>query len=209
MDAQPKYILCDMDGTLIDTEGIKYEAWRLAVADAMGEEPGPDEFRKLYIEQVGAPGLDIAEAFRDHYGLAESGEQLHEMREEHRRAAYADRTALAARVFDPLVEIIKRLRDGFGVLGAGRIVLVTTASEEQVGQVMEATGLRPLFDDVVCGLEKSAENPACYRAALDRLGATPEECLVIEDTVRGYAAARALGIPCMLIPNEYTREQRM
>lgn len=206
---RPVHILCDMDGTLIDTEGMKAEAWLRAVADALGHEPDRDEFERLYTEFAGAPGSEIAKWFVAHYGLRVDANTLFDGRERYRREAYADQKELARRVYEPLVAIIQRLRDGFDVLGTGSTVLVTTASQEQVDQIMRATAIRELFDDIVCGLEKSAENPACYREALRRVGAESIDCVAIEDTVVGYEAARALGIPCLLLPNAYTRGQRL
>ncbi len=34
---------------------------------------------------------------------------------------------------------------------------------------------------------------------------TAEQCLAVEDSERGLAAARAAGIRCLVIPNEMTR----
>jgi HAD superfamily hydrolase (TIGR01509 family) len=206
---RPVHLLCDMDGTLIDTEGIKAEAWRRAVTDALGHEPDRDEYERLYTKYAGAPGSEMAKWFVAHYGLRVEPNALFDGRERYRREAYADQKELAQRAYDPLVAIIQRLRNGFRVLGSGSTVLVTTASQEQVDQIMGATDLRGLFDDIVSGLEKSVENPACYREALKRLDAEPVECIAIEDTVVGYEAARALGIPCLLLPNAYTRGQRL
>jgi beta-phosphoglucomutase-like phosphatase (HAD superfamily) len=206
---RPKFILCDMDGTLVDTEGIKCEAWRLAVWDVQGTEPDQLDHIAVYSTLAGAPGPEIGTALVQYYGLSVSGDALHQGREEHRRRFYANADALRSRVSAPVVELVKRLRDGFTVMGGGSTVLVTTASDEQVEQVMAATRLSELFDHIVCGLEKSATNPACYRAALDLLDADALDCVAIEDTANGYRAAHALGIPCLLIPNEYTRDQRV
>lgn len=207
---KPRHVLVDMDGTLVDTEGLKCEAWRLAVGDAEGVVPDDAEHRVLYATLAGAPAMAIGASLIEHHRLDVSSEELHEMRERHRRQFYADPLELARRVNGSLVDVIVRLRDGATVLGGGEVVLVTTAPRDQVDAVMEATGLRELFDEIVCGLEKSVENPACYRAALEALGgASPEECLAIEDTTVGYSAAQALGIPCLLLPNEYTRGQKL
>jgi beta-phosphoglucomutase-like phosphatase (HAD superfamily) len=207
ISAQPIHLLCDMDGTLVDTEGIKCEAWRLAVADAMGIDPDISEHAAVYTQLAGAPGVAIGWGLVKHYGLSESGETLHERREGHRRSFYSDDAELVSRVFEPLVAIINRLKVGYNVIGTGSTILVSTAPADQVDRVLDATGLRTIFDGVVCGLEKSEENPACYRAALEQVNAPAEDCLAIEDTVHGYRAARVLGIPCLLIPNEYTANQ--
>ena len=42
-------------------------------------------------------------------------------------------------------------------------------------------------------------DPEPYRCAVERLGLTPAQCLVVEDSRRGLDAARAAGIACWVI----------
>ncbi len=205
----PVYLLCDMDGTLVDTEGLKDEALRRAIADAMGTDLDPEEQTRLYSQYVGMPGIDIARAMIRHHRLTISAEVLWNLREKHRRALYSDVEALRTRIVSPVVALVERFREGILVTGKGRTILVTTAGDDQVHAVLDATKLGHLFDLVVSGREKSRDNPACYRAALEACGALPEECLALEDSVAGYEAARSLAIPCLLLPNSYTRHQRL
>ena len=206
---RPTHVLCDMDGTLIDTEGLKCEAWRRAVADLSGAPPDSAAHRSLYCGLAGRPGREMADVMADHYRLHATAEELWERREHFRRMLYDDGALLRSLAFVPVIQFLQRLRDGRDVLGAGSSVLVTTASQEQVERVMAVLGVGDLFDRAISGLEKSGENPACYEAALSALGCAPEECIALEDTTAGYRAARAVGIPCLLLPNEYTRDQRL
>jgi len=206
---RPKFILCDMDGTLIDTEGLKCEAWRRAVADVSGSAPDESEHRALYEGLVGRPGPEMAHVIRAHYGLQADAAMIWQSRETHRRSLYEDSRTLASLAMTGVIETVARLREGLSVIGSGAIVLVTTASEEQLDRIVDVLGIGHLFDRTISGLEKSADNPACYEAALSALECAPEECLAIEDTVVGYEAARSLGIPCLLLPNEFTRNQRL
>jgi len=205
----PVYLLCDMDGTLVDTEGLKDEALRRAIVDARGTDLDPEEQTRIYSRYVGMPGIDIARAMIRHYCLAISADELWELREQHRRVLYSDAKALQARVLSPVVALVERFREGIAVTGRGKTVLVTAAGGDQVHAVLEATKLGHLFDLVVSGREKSRDNPACYRAALEACEALPEECLALEDSAVGYEAARSLDIPCLLLPNSYTRHQRL
>ncbi|HPU86023.1 MAG TPA: HAD family phosphatase [Candidatus Latescibacteria bacterium] len=205
----PVNLLCDMDGTLVDTEGLKDEALRRAIADARGSDLDPEEQTRIYSRYVGMPGIDIARAMIGHYRLVVSADELWELREQHRRVLYSDVEALQARVVSPVVALVDRFREGIAVTGRGKTVLVTTAGGDQVHAVLGATKLGHLFDLVVSGREKSRDNPACYRAALEACRARPEECLALEDSVVGYEAARSLDIPCLLLPNSYTRHQRL
>jgi beta-phosphoglucomutase-like phosphatase (HAD superfamily) len=42
---------------------------------------------------------------------------------------------------------------------------------------------------------------------LKRFGASKEETLVVEDSVRGLRSAVAAGIKCAVVDNDFTREQ--
>jgi len=208
-EIRPLHLLCDMDGTIVDTEGLKDEAWRRAVGEVTGRDPDPVEHWKVYSALVGSPGIQVAGRIIRHYGLSVTDERLWQLREKHRRMLYADRTALRERACTPVIDFIRRLREGVAVLGGGSVVLVTTAGKDQVDAVMAVLEIGDLFDRMIYGLEKSAENPACYRAALSSLACQPEDCLALEDSTAGYEAARAAGIPCLLLPNAYTRSQRL
>jgi len=209
IQVRPVHILCDMDGTIIDTEGLKCEAWRRAVAEVSGREPDVAAHHGVYARLVGGTGAQIAHALIDHYGLVVSAEDLWQRRERFRREAYEDPAALRGRAITPVIECIRSIRAGLGVLGGGSTVLVTSATKEQMDRVMAILDVGSLFDEMIWGLEKSEENPACYLAALEALGAAPEDCLALEDTLVGYRAARAAGVPCLLLPNAYTQEQRL
>jgi beta-phosphoglucomutase-like phosphatase (HAD superfamily) len=53
--------------------------------------------------------------------------------------------------------------------------------------------------------ENSKPDPEPYLIALARMKLAPENCLVIEDSDRGLAAARAARLRCVVVPNALTR----
>jgi beta-phosphoglucomutase-like phosphatase (HAD superfamily) len=66
--------------------------------------------------------------------------------------------------------------------------------------------VRVLMAAVVTGDDVAARKPApdVYLAAASRLGAAPAECVAIEDSAVGVAAAVAAGIRCIAVPNRLT-----
>jgi beta-phosphoglucomutase-like phosphatase (HAD superfamily) len=205
MQIIPRYLLCDMDGTLIDTEILKFHAWHSAIGEAHGSMPDETAFGLEYAELVGAPAMHMSHAFIESWKLDMTPEALHDIRERYRVEAYANPETLRGLVRSEVVSLVENMRDGMRVMGSGQILLVTTATQGQVDTVMAATDLCEMFDHVVCGFEKSRENPVCYREALSLLNCRPEECLALEDTIHGYEAARAVGVPCILLPNTFVR----
>ena len=62
---------------------------------------------------------------------------------------------------------------------------------------------------VICGEEVACKKPApdIYLRAADCLGLRPEECVAIEDSAMGLAAATAAGIKTVITVNENTRDE--
>ena len=89
------------------------------------------------------------------------------------------------------------------------MALVTSSTREYIDVIERKTGYLRFFDAVITReqYQRSKPDPESYLLALTALGMKPEDCLVIEDTLRGLNAARAAGIPCLIIPNSFTRHQ--
>ncbi len=49
-------------------------------------------------------------------------------------------------------------------------------------------------------------DPTLFRHAAEKLGVKPEECIVFEDSIHGFNAARAAGMKCIAIKNERNAE---
>ena len=88
-----------------------------------------------------------------------------------------------------------------------RMAVVTSASKKHFEQIHERTELLPFFEFIICGddCQRTKPDPQPYLLAMQQANLAPEECLVIEDSPRGLAAAIAAGIPCCVIPTELTK----
>jgi len=106
---------------------------------------------------------------------------------------------LAAIRFRPFPEVpaaLERLRTG------GARLAVVSNWDVSLHDVLERTGLRRLVDAVVISAEVGAAkpDPAIFRAALERLGATAAEAVHVGDSVEtDVAGARATGLQAVLV----------
>lgn len=77
--------------------------------------------------------------------------------------------------------------------------LVTSGELWKVGEVFNQLGIADLFTVLVTAedIQRGKPNPECYRLAVERLGLTPEKCLVFEDAVSGVRAAVDAGAYCI------------
>ena len=84
---------------------------------------------------------------------------------------------------------------------------VTAAPRRHFLQIHEQTGLTKYFkfwvtnEDVV----KTKPSPEAYLLAAKKMGVSPKECLVIEDSPRGIWAAKSAGMTAYSIPTAQTK----
>jgi len=181
---RPDGLLLDMDGTLVDTEPLWFEAAQEAVARFGGHLP-----EAAAEALVGLHTPSIIDTLRTRFGAAASASALH------------------AAVLESLSERLRRARamDGAADLVAAatahgvRCAVVSNSSAEVVRDTLaphpwarELT-LRVSADDV----QAAKPAPDLYLLALARLGLGAARCVAIEDSPTGAAAAVAAGVRCI------------
>jgi beta-phosphoglucomutase-like phosphatase (HAD superfamily) len=70
-------------------------------------------------------------------------------------------------------------------------------------QLLEPDQAAPPAQTTRCGdeVENGKPAPDCFRAAAERMGASPGACLVFEDAPAGVAAATAAGMRVVAVPS--------
>ncbi|MGH7899439.1 MAG: HAD family hydrolase [Candidatus Binatia bacterium] len=189
--AVPKAILFDFDGVIVDSESIHHRAYDIALA-AFGAGPVPfatyaEVFsnRSQGLDYIARsfPGVDVAAVKRrkDELFLELLREKGH----------------LLPGVVDTLSALSERWP----------LALATGSSRAAAAIILERHGLAGRFRAVVGREDYPREKPApdAFLRACDALGAGPDACLAVEDSYKGLTAARAGGICCVVVPNDYTR----
>jgi HAD superfamily hydrolase (TIGR01509 family) len=94
-------------------------------------------------------------------------------------------------------------------LAAGwTLAVASTASNESVRIILGAAlGARAASFAVFAGdvVPVKKPDPAIYLLALERLGTTSGEAVVVEDSRNGLLAAVGAGLPCVVTPSSFTR----
>jgi HAD superfamily hydrolase (TIGR01509 family) len=83
------------------------------------------------------------------------------------------------------------------------MALVTNTQRALTDRALNSIG-RHYFSATVCGDEVPRGKPApdAYQRAAKLLDLSPENCLAIEDSVTGTAAAEGAGCPVLVVPND-------
>ncbi len=188
----PAAVLWDMDGTILDTEPI----WDIAMGE-LAARRGVEMTPQLRTSTLGNNAVDALTKIYDAAHLPESG-----------RDYEADEEWMIGLV----VELFARelpwrpgARDLLGVIAAAEIpMLLVTNTQREIADIAIGTIGRDRFVATVCGDEVAVGKPApdVYLRAARLAGADPRDCLAIEDSPTGAAAAHAAGVPTLVVPSQ-------
>lgn len=183
-----KAILFDFNGTLFDDSKYHVDSWKRFMRKRFGEEMSDEQVRR---EFIGPSNMDI---FRRHFGEGLSEAEMHALslakEAEYRESARADANGM--RLIDGAPEMFDML------VARGVPFALATASEmPNVEFYLNELGLKKWFalERVVYeeGKLASKPDPAFYIEAARRLGVSPADCLIVEDTKTGIEAAHRAG----------------
>jgi HAD superfamily hydrolase (TIGR01509 family) len=92
-----------------------------------------------------------------------------------------------------------------------RLGVATVGSAGWVNHLLESLFPDAAFEVVVTGADVSEKkpHPGCYLQALEGLGIGPEVAVAVEDSATGLASARAAGLACVVVVNDYTADEDM
>jgi beta-phosphoglucomutase len=180
-------VIFDMDGVIIDTEPIHHHAFFTQFAEL-----GITVSDELYASFLGSSTRNVFQRLKQDFDLPqEVAEMLLRKRELFNQAFDEDASLDLLPGVRALIEDLQQ----HGV----QMVLASSASKATIGRVFNRFGLAPYFSHTVSGEDfaQSKPNPAIFLHAAE-LAATPvTECIVIEDSANGVAAAKAAGIYCV------------
>jgi HAD superfamily hydrolase (TIGR01509 family) len=186
-------VLFDFDGVLVDTEWAIYQAWRRTFRTH-----GHDLPLEVYTRCIGSdfatwsPKTHLEELS----GLAFDWHDLDARRQEEIMRDLTDE---------------KPMPGAIGLLGqltakGLRRAVVSSSSHHWVDGWLEKLAFAGHFETVVCRGDAPQIKPApdLYLEAAKRMGLSPSECLVIEDSFNGVKSAKAAGMRVWVVPNRVT-----
>jgi beta-phosphoglucomutase len=187
MAAPPLGVIWDMDGTLVDTAELHFQAWvRLAAgihrpftradfAATFGKR-NPDIIHQLF-------GTSFSEREVDELGTR---------KEDYYKAG--------ARHGVDLLPGVRALLEGLHAAGF-RQAMGSSAPRGNLDLILGLTDTERFFDAVVSmeDTQRGKPDPQVFLIAAERLGVPPARCLVMEDAVAGVQAAKAGGMKCIAV----------
>jgi HAD superfamily hydrolase (TIGR01509 family) len=184
-----KAVVFDMDGLLVDTEQLVFQAMK-ASAGRNGLELPFDLFKQL----VGLPGVRSDEIVCEHFGPGFDLEAWRTGIAEHFREIAAAGIALKSGVLELLDELDAR---------ALPRAVATSSTRQAVEHSLGQHGLITRFDAIISRELQTHHkpHPDPFLKAAAAIGADPEHCLALEDSHNGVRAAAAAGMMTVMVPD--------
>lgn len=170
-----KGVLFDLDGVILDTEGIYTKFW-----DAV-EERYPTHIPNF---SSVIKGSNLYEILHDHYADEETRNLVTEMLNDFQR--------------DMKYEYFAGVEDFINELNAAGIpaCIVTSSDQKKMDAVYaQHPDFKSHFQGIVTGemVKNAKPDPECFLLGAQIINCSPQECLIFEDSIKGLKAAHAAG----------------
>lgn len=189
-------VIFDFDGLIVDTESTGYLTWR-----EIFEQHGHDLPLERYAQAVGSDFITGSyDPRRDLEQLTSREFDWDAVEIERKTREHELRKHLQL-----LPGVSDRLQEAAS-LGL-RIAIASSSPRVWIDSWMDQLGLHAHFHHIstVDDTGKVKPDPSLFLHAAEKLGVTPEEVVIFEDSLNGLRAAMAAGIRCIVAPGPMTR----
>lgn len=186
-------ILFDMDGVLIDAKEWHYEALNRALS-LFGQGISRVDHLRTF---DGLPTRDKLKILSDTSYLPE---ELHGFINELKQQYTAEEINLKCRpLFQHEYALSRLKKEGY------RIAVCSNSIRRTIEMMMEKAELMPYIDLIMSNedVAKAKPDPEIYIKAMEKMGVTPEESLILEDNQNGVRAALASGANLLRVDTVY------
>lgn len=185
-----KAIIFDMDGVISDTQKIHSKA-DSEILNRFGVKITPEEITEKY------SGVRV----KDFFG------ELLEGREYNLNELIREKNEIVTKLAKVSVEPIEGSQELIKKFSEKKLLLAVASSSSYiyVETVLNKLNVLRYFNHIITGdmVVEGKPDPEIFLTAAKRLNVQPEECLVIEDAIRGMQAARSAGMFCIgLVKNK-------
>lgn len=196
MNNPPLAALFDMDGVLVDNHRFHAESWQ-QFATCYGRSITPEQYAQYINGRVAADSLP--------YVMQRTllAEEIHTLTEE-KEAIYRELYAPTLAPTPGLISFLTELKQQGVPMAVG-----TSAPVSNIAFTLDGTGIREFFSAVVDAsmISRGKPDPEIYLTAAQRLGVSPDRCVVFEDAFSGIEAGLRAGMRVVALATTHTREE--
>lgn len=180
-------VLCDIDGTMVQSNWLHAEAWRQAFAE-MGVVLDHEQVRR----QIGKGGEELIPVFVPWWKRKAVEEPLKDFREWLFRQDFLQQVKALPKVREFAEELKRR-----GI----RMALASSAKKRDLEDYVRIMNVEGLVDEATSAddVDRAKPHPDVFAATLKRLGLKATECIALGDTpydaeAAGKAGLRTIGV---------------
>ena len=194
-----KYVIFDMDGVLVDTEPLHFQVWKQIFA-----ERGLEIDHEHYKDCIGSTNQFLLELILKNYGRDFRNDPSIFVRFTEIKDQYVEENGFP-RIEGAAEAVLELHRKGI------KMAVASSSPIRYIHLAMENLGIKSCFSVLQSGEQVKNPKPApdTFLAAAQSLGASPEECVVVEDSTKGTQAARAAGMYCIGFANPHSGNQNL
>jgi beta-phosphoglucomutase family hydrolase len=187
-----KAVIWDMDGVIVDTAQEHFVSWQQAFRKR-GVVFSDTDFKRHFGQRndtiiMGILGEGVTRA--DINAIAEDKEVF-----------FRQNIVKDMRPFPGVIRLLKTLQEN-GIPSS----IASSAPLENVCLILSHLKIDSYFQAIVYGNEVSEGKPSpqVFLMAAKKLGARPENCIVVEDAIAGVMAAKSAGMLCLAVTNTHS-----
>jgi len=189
-----KALIFDMDGLMIDSERLYFQAER-EIAAKFGKQVKDETLWRM----MGRKPLESLEIYVREAGIPAAAAEILEMR----NGIMLEKMKHDLRPMPGLDHILAAFH------GKTKLAVCTGAQKDFLDFVLDKLGIRGRFDVLQSsdGVAVGKPDPEIYLTTCARLEIEPRDGVVLEDSANGVLAGKRAGCYVIAVPSEYTRRQ--
>ena len=180
VDPRAKALIFDLDGTLVDSMPLHYEAWK-DVCALKGLTFSEEEFYAL----AGVPTDRISEILNERHGTDYDPKEVSHLKEE----TYLNKID-QLKLIEPVYEVLKKYH------GKLPMSIGTGSPGRHSWEAVKTLGLDQYIDILVSknDVKEGKPNPETFLKCAEAMNIEPQYCQVFEDGDPGLQAAKSAGM---------------
>lgn len=192
-----KTVIFDMDGVIVDTEPVHHFAYH-QLFNQLGITVSPE----LYASFTGNSTKNIFQKLKAQFELSQSVEELVQAKRDLFNDAFDHKDDLT--LLEGVERLIKELK-----ANDIQLILASSSAKVTIQRVFNRFQLFPYFTHIVSGEDfpQSKPHPAIFLEAVRLSQHQAQECMVIEDSTNGIAAAKGAGVFCIGYDSFHSKNQ--
>lgn len=201
-----KAFIFDCDGTLVDTEGTHFSAWKKTF-ERRGHNLSLDDYRPF----VGTPSEIASKTFAKKFDIDSPDDLKNE-----KHNLYQEELRNLVYPIEETVNFLHRIVEAQKRLDL-KLAVASGASKSEILTYLRALKIESFFSVILSGRDdlhhyKDPEGvnkpkPYIYLEAAKQLGLHPSECIAIEDSMPGVTASADAGCITIAIPTAFSAHQ--